>query len=191
MREPVEQSPRTDPAGMRKETQMEDSAYGHVRTVILTLVAGASLGGGCVDPGIDCWTRERYRAAAYSPMGPIGEIRAGTYRGEVVTEDPGNWWTNARFTGKPCRIQVEHRSDGTYTHTHFMDAAVRLQARIGPGDSPFFSGETADGKAVVLQHHLGRPISLTLTHYEADGTLSYGACGEWDAPYLECHGSRE
>ena len=32
---------------------------------------------------------------------------------------------------------------------------------------------------------------LTLTHYRADGTLSYGACGKRGAPYLECHGPRE
>lgn len=55
-----------------------------------------------------------------------------------------------RFTGKPRRIQVEHWSNGTYTYTHFIDEAVRLRARMGPGDSPFFSGETPDGKAVVL-----------------------------------------
>ena len=155
----------------------------------LILAAGAVLSG-CVDPGIDCWTRERYQAAARIPSGPVHEVRAGTYPGEVVTENPDNWWTDARFTGEPCRIQVEHRPDGTYVRTHFLDEAVRLRARMGPGDSPFFSGETADGKPVVLQHHLGRPVSLGLTHYRADGTLSYGACGKRGAPYLECHGGR-
>lgn len=170
---------------------MKDSAYGQVRTVVLTLVVGALSGGGCTDPGNDCWTRSRYQAAARSQTGPIREIRAGTYRGEVVREDPANWWTGVRFTGKSCKIAVEHRSDGTYTHTHFMDEPVRLHARMGPGDSPFFSGETADGKAIVLQHHEGRPGSLTLTDYRADGTLNYGACGRREAPFLECHGGRE
>ena len=168
-----------------------DAALGPVRTMILTLVAGVLSGGGCVDPGIDCWTRERYRAAARIQSGPIGEIRAGTYPGEVVTENPGNWWTDARFTGEPCRIRVEHRPDGTYASTPFLDEAVRLRARMGPGDSPFFLGETADGQPVVLQHHVGRPIALTLTRYRTDGTLSYGACGKRGTPYLECHGSRE
>lgn len=154
------------------------------RAATLALVAGVLLSG-CV--GNDCWTRDRLRAAAHSQTGPIGEIQAGAYLGEVVTENPSNWWTNARFTGEPCRIQVEHRPDGTYVHTHFMDAPVKLRARMGPGDSPFFAGETANGKAVVLQHRLGRPISLTLTRYEADGTLPYGGCGERATPYRECH----
>ena len=158
--------------------------------MVLALAAGVVLGG-CVDPGIGCWTREHYQAAARSPGGPIHEVRAGTYPGEVVTEDPDNWWTDARFTGERCRIEVVHRPEGTYARTHFLDAAVRLRARVGAGDSPFFTGETADGKPVVLQHHLGRPISLGLTHYRTDGTLSYGACGKRGAPYLECHGSRE
>ena len=153
---------------------------------IQALVAVVLLSG-CVKLGIDCWTREQYRAASQTQPGRIGEIRAGTYLGEVVTEDPGNWWTDARFTGEPCRIHVEHRPDGTYAQTHFVEGAVKLQARMGPGDSPFFSGETADGKAVVLQHRSGRPVSLTLTPYEADGTLRYGDCGEPGAPYLECH----
>lgn len=163
------------------------SSHKHRRTIALALGIGALLGGGCMPHGFDCWTRERHRAAADNQTGPIGEIQAGAYLGEVVTENPGNWWTDARFTGEPCRIQVEHRPDGTYAKTHFMDAAVRLEARMGPGDSPFFSGETADGKAVVLQHRLGRPVALTLTPYEADGTLRYGACGKLGAPYLECH----
>lgn len=169
---------------------MKDSAYGQVGTVVLTLVVGALSGGGCEDPGIDCWTRVRYQAAARSQTGPIREIRAGTYRGEVAREDPDNWWTGVRFTGKPCKITAEHRPDGTYIHTHFMDEAVRLRAWAGP-DISFFSGETTEGKAVVLQHHLGRPISLTLMDYQADGTLSYGACGKRGAPFLECHGGRE
>ena len=155
----------------------------------MLVLAGVLLSGGCV--GSDCWTRERVRAASPSQTGPIGEIRAGAYLGEVVTEDPDNWWTNARFTGKPCRIEVEHRPDGTYAQTHFLDAPVWLRARMGPGDSPFFAGETADGKPVVLQHRLGRPVSLTLTTYEADGTLPYGGCGERATPYLECHRSPE
>lgn len=153
---------------------------------ITPAVAAAVLLGGCVDLG-HCWTKDRYRAAAQGQTGPIGEIRAGAYAGEVVTENPGNWWTDARFTGKPCHIRVEHRADGTYAQTHFLDAVVRLGARMGPGDSPFFSGETADGRAVVLQHHLGHPVSLTLMSYSADGVLPYGGCGERGAPYLECH----
>ena len=169
---------------------MASSAYVR-RATVLTLAASVLSGGGCMDLGFDCWTRDHYRAAARNEAGPIGEIQAGTYRGEVVTEDLGNWATNARFTGKPCRIEVGHRPDGTYAQTHFLGAAVKLQARMGPGDSPFFAGETADGKVAVLQHHLGRPVSLTLTRYEADGTLSYGACGERDTPYLECHRSPE
>ena len=169
---------------------MKSRVCGTVMTVLALTAAGAALSG-CIDPGIDCWTRERYQAAARIPGGPIHEVRAGTFRGEVVTENPDNWWTDARFTGEPCRIEVEHRPDGTYARTHFLDEAVRLRARMGPRDSPFFSGETAGGQAVVLQHHLGRPISLTLTHYRADGTLSYGACAKRGAPYLECHGPRE
>ena len=170
---------------------MQDSAYGHVRTMLLTLVFGVLPAGGYADPGSDCWTRARYQAAARSQTGPIREIRAGTYRGEVAREDPANWWTGVRFTGEQCKIAVQHRPDGTYIHAHFMDEAVRLRARMGPGDGPFFSGETADGKAIVLQHHEGRPVSLTLTDYRADGTLNYGACGRREAPFLECHGGRE
>ena len=52
---------------------------------------------------------------------------------------------------------------------------------MGPGSAPFFVGRTADGAAVVLQHHRGRPVSLTLARFEADGTL---ACGERETPFL-------
>ena len=173
-------------AGVRQSGQLLE----RMAVPALVLAAGAALSG-CVDPGIDCWTRERYEAAARTPGGPIHEIRAGTYGGEVVTEDPDNWWTGARFTGEPCRMEIEHRPGGTYARTHFLDAAVALRARMGPGGTPFFSGETTDGKVVVLQHHLGRPVALTLTHYRADGTLSYGACGKREAPFLECHRTRE
>ncbi len=160
------------------------------RVTALALAAGAVLNG-CLDPGIDCWTRERYQAAARIPDGPIHEVRAGAYLGEVVTENPGNWWTDARFTGEACRMEVEHRPGGTWVRTHFLDEAVRLRARMGPGDSPFFTGETADGRAVVLQHRLGRPVSLTLTRYREDGTLSYGACRPRGEPYRECHAGPE
>ena len=183
--------PGTGPEGAREE-RMADATRGSPRMTVLALVlAAGAVPGGCADPGIDCWTRGHYQAAAPGPGGPIHEIRTGTYPGEVVIEDPDNWWTGARFTGEPCRMEVEHRPEGTYARTHFLDAAVRLRARMGPGDSPFFTGETADGKPVVLQHHLGRPVSLTLTHYRADGTLDYGACGKRGAPFLECHGGRE
>lgn len=30
-------------------------------------------------------------------------------------------------------------------------------------------------------------MSLTLTRFEADGTPAYGACGEREKPFLECH----
>ena len=182
-------SPGAGPEGAREE-RMAGATRGSPRMTVLALTVGAMLGG-CVDPGIDCWTREHYQAAARSPGGPIPEIRAGTYPGEVVIEDPENSWTGARFTGEPCRIEIDHRPEGTYVRTHFLDAAVRLRARMGPEDAPFFSGEMAGGKALVLQHHLGRPVSLTLTHYRADGTLDYGACGKRGAPFLECHGGRE
>ena len=152
---------------------------------MLALAAGVLLSGGCA--GTDCWTRERVHAAVRDQTGPFGEIRAGTYPGEVVTENPRNWATNARFTGEPCQIQVEHRPDGTHVRAHFIAASARLRARMGPGDSPFFVGETAEGKPVVLQHRLGRPVSLTLTSYEADGMLPYGGCGQRETPYLECH----
>ena len=169
---------------------MGGGGRGFVKAAVLALAVGAAPGG-CFDPGIDCWNRERYQAAARGPGGPVHEIRAGTHPGEVVVEDPDNWWTGVRFTGESCRMEVEHRPEGTYVRAHFLDAAVRLRARMGPEDSPFFSGETADGRAVVLQHRLGRPVSLTLTRYRADGTLNYGACAEPGAPLLECHGGRE
>ena len=71
--------------------------------------------------------------------------------------------------------------------TWFLKAPARLEARMGPGGAPFFVGRTGDGAAVVLQHHRGRPVSLTLARFEADGTLAYGACGERETPFLECH----
>ena len=57
---------------------------------------------------------------------------------------------------------------------------------MGPGGALFFVGRTTDGSAVVLQHHRGRPVSLTLAWFEADGRLRYGACGERETPFLEC-----
>ena len=35
--------------------------------------------------------------------------------------------------------------------------------------------------------HRGRPVSLTLARFEADGTLACGAGGERETPFLECH----
>ena len=142
---------------------------------------------GCADPGTDCWTRERIEAAAQAAQGPIREILEGIVAGEVVTEDPDNWWTGARFTGERCGIKVEHRRTGTFVRTGFLAAAAKLEARMGPADTPFFVGRTAGGGAVVLQHHQGRSVSLTLTRFEEDGTLSYGACGKRETPFLECH----
>ena len=176
---------------MNAPPERSRSALKQARATTLALTAAALLGGGCENLGFDCWTQERYRAAASNQGGSIGEIQAGTTRGEVVTENPANWWTNARFTGNPCQIQVEHRPDGTYVQADFLDAAVKLHARMGPADSPFFAGETGDGKAVVLQHRLGRPVSLTLMRYEDDGVLSYGGCGQRETPYLECHHNPE
>lgn len=46
-----------------------------MRTTVLTLIVGVLLCGGCIDPEINCWTRERYQAAARIQSGPIGEIR--------------------------------------------------------------------------------------------------------------------
>ena len=142
---------------------------------------------GCADPGIDCWTRERIEAAAQAVQGPVREILEGVVAGEVAREDPANWWTGVRFTGEWCGIAVEHRRSGTFVRTEFLEAAAKLEARMGPAGAPFFVGRTADGRAVVLQHHRGRPVSLTLTRFEEDGALSYGACGERETPFLECH----
>lgn len=143
--------------------------------------------GGCTDPGTGCWTRERIEAAAQAARGPVREILEGIVAGEVVTEDPDNWWTGVRFTGERCEIGVEHRRTGTFVRAEFLEAAAKLEARMGPADTPFFVGRTTGGRAVVLQHHQGRPISLTLTRFEEDGTLSYGACGKRGTPFLECH----
>ena len=165
----------------------EHSRRGRKRAVLLAL-GWTVAAGGCVDPGLDCWTRERIEAAgAERAQGPVREVREGVVAGEVVVEDPANWWTGARFTGGRCRIEVEHRRSGTFVRMGGMKGAAKLEARMGPGDAPFFIGRTADGAAVVLQHHRGRPVSLTLARFEADGTLGYGACGERETPFLECH----
>ena len=142
---------------------------------------------GCTDPGGDCWTRERIEVAAQAAQGPVREILEGIVAGEVVVENPDNWWTGARFTGERCGIKVEHRRTGTFVHTEFLDIEAKLDARLGPADTPFFVGRTEGGQAVVLQHHQGRPVSLTLARFEEDGTLSYGACGKRGTPFLECH----
>ena len=105
-------------------------------------------------------------------------------------EDPENWWTGAHFTGEGCRIKVWHQADGTYVETDFVAGGVRLAARMGAQDSPFFTGETRAGRAVVLQHYLGDPVSLTLTYYETDGTLNYASCGKPDGRFIECHVGR-
>ena len=176
----------------RRQTQAGRSAHpaGAHRTARrgLPLALGVCLTlAGCVDPGIRCATRSDYEVRGKTIAHPIEEIEAGVYEGEVVTDDPANWWTGARFTGNTCRIVVEHTTTGTYVKTEFLVEPVRLRARIGGRDSPFFSGETNDDEAVVLQHHRGQPVSVTLTRYEDDGTLRFGGCGERDAPFLECH----
>ena len=171
---------------MRRETPVYERRGR--RYAALLALGWVAVTGGCVDPGFDCWTRERIEAAgAERPQGPVREILEGVAAGEVVVADPANWWTGTRFTGERCRIEVEHRRSGTFVRTRFLDAAAKLEARMGPGDAPSFVGRTADGAAVVLQHHRGRPVSLTLARFEADGTLSYGACGERETPFLECH----
>ena len=154
---------------------------------MLLALGWAAVTGGCIDPGLDCWTSERIEAAARAAQGPVLEILEGVVAGEVVTEDPANWWTGVRFTGERCGIEVEHHRSGTLVRTEFLEAEAKLEARMGPTDTPFFVGRTADGAAVVLQHHRGRPVSLTLTRFEEDGKLSYGACGERGTPFLECH----
>ena len=170
---------------MRRETpEHERRGWRFAAPLALGL---AAVTGGCADPGLDCWTRERIETAAREAQGPVREVREGVVAGEVVVEDPANWWTGARFTGETCRIEVEHRRSETFVHTRFLEAAAKLEARMGPGSAPFFVGRTADGAAVVLQHHRGRPVSLTLARFEADGTLAYGACGERETPFLECH----
>ena len=157
------------------------------KSLAVLALGQAMVVGGCVDPGIDCWTRGRIEAAAQGTQGQVREILEGVVAGEVVTEDPGNWWTGARFTGRRCTVEVEHRRSGTFVQTEFLGEAAKLEARMGPADTPFFVGRTRRGAAVVLQHHRGRPVSLTLTRFEEDGTLSYGACGERETPFLECH----
>ena len=47
-----------------------------------------------------------------------------------------------------------------------------MEARLGPGDSPFFRGGASNGRPVVLQHRLGEPVSLAVTGYTKDGTLT-------------------
>lgn len=166
---------------MRRETP-EHERRGRRLAAMLALGLAAVIGG-CADPGLGCWTRERIEIAAREAQGPVREVREG----EVVVEDPANWWTGARFTGGACRIEVEHRRSGTFVRTRFLEEAAKLEARMGPESAPFFVGRTADGTAMVLQHHRGRPVSLTLARFEADGTLAYGACRERETPFLECH----
>ena len=158
------------------------------RRVALLAFGWVGVTGGCVDPGIDCWTRARIKAAGSErPQGPVREVLEGVVAGEVVVEDPANWWTGGRLTGERCRIEVEHRHSGTFVRMGGMEGAARLEARMGPGDAPFFIGRTVDGAAVVLQHHRGRPVALTLARFEPDERLRYGACGERETPLLECH----
>ena len=132
----------------RRGERMEGAAHGHPRMTVLTLALAAGVASsGCVDPGIDCWTREDYRTAVRIPGDPAREIRAGTYRGEVVIEDPDNWWTGAHFTGEACRMEVEHRP--------------RWDVR--PNALPGCSGEAAcadrrGGQSVLLRRDGGREV---------------------------------
>ena len=175
------------PSGPEHEEHEGRSRRGRKLPALLA-VGWATVAGGCIDPGGDCWTRGRIEASAQAAAkGPILEIRAGVVAGEVAREDPDNWWTGLQFTGTRCEIEVEHRRAGTYVRTGFLATAAKLEARLGPADAPFFVGRTADGGAVVLQHHQGRPVSLTLTRFEENGDLSYGTCGEDDTPFFECH----
>ena len=141
---------------------------------------------GCIDPGHDCWTAERIERQASRSAGPIREIREGPTEGSLLREDPKNWMTGIQDTGQECRIVVEHRDEGTWVDGSFLAEPVRLETRLGHDDSPFFVGRARGGTAVVVQHRDGEVVSLTRTRFEEDGTLSYGACGRSDTPFLEC-----
>ena len=68
-----------------------------------------------------------------------------------------------------------------------MEGAARFEARMGPGDAPFFVGRTAGGAAVVPAAPPGAScVAHAGVRFEADGTLGYGACGAREAPFLEC-----
>ena len=160
------------------------------RGVVLAGAMAGMTATGCVDvKPVDCWTRMRYLERAEGRGAePFPEIHAGTFRGEVAVEDPENWWTGTHFTGAVCKIQIDHREDGTWIEATTLEGGVRLEARMGPPGAPFFSGETEAGAPIMLQHQDGIPVSLTLTSYTAEeGILEYGSCGGDDAPFIECH----
>ena len=158
-----------------------------VRLKRITLRAGALLAGcalaGCFDPGFNCWTQERYdRLARGAPV--LAGVRDGAYPGEVVTENPGNWWTDARFTGQPCSTTIETRDGAVYATVSFLDEPVRLEVPMSSRD--FYMGRAGPDTMLVVQQ-TPRGVSATLTEFEPSGELRYGACGRRGGWYRECH----
>ena len=160
-----------------------------LRTVLRLLsaaIAGASTVAaltGCFDPGFDCWTRERYDRIARSAP-PLEGVREGVFPGEVVTENPGNWWTNARFTGRSCWTKIEVRDGAVYATVSILEEPVKLEAPMSSRD--FYMGRAGPDRMLVVQQTPGG-VSATITEFEPSGELRYGACGRRGGWYRECH----
>ena len=138
---------------------------------------------GCFDPGFDCWTRERYDRIARSAP-PLEGVREGVFPGEVVTEDPGNWWTDARFTGRSCWTKIEVRDGAVYATVSILEEPVRLEVPMSSRD--FYMGRAGPDRMLVVQQTPGG-VSATVTEFEPSGELRYGACGRRGGWYRECH----
>lgn len=151
-----------------------------------TAVAVAALTA-CTRPPGTCWTAERYeREAADNPK--LVGVRLGRYPGEIVIENPGNFWVDARFTGQSCETHVIEEGTRVFAKVSFLQERVELKVPLSTRD--FYLGRVDHGHMLVLQQIPGGAIA-SVVGFDDNGIMNYQDCRQRGAPYRECHGSRK
>lgn len=155
------------------------------RVWVWTAVAVAALTA-CTSPPGTCWTAERYeREAAANPT--LVGVRSGRYPGEIVVENPENFWVDARFTGKQCETHVMEEGTGVFANVSFLQERVELKVPLSTRD--FYLGRVDQGHMLVIQQIPGGAVA-SVVGFDKRGIMAYSDCRRRGSPYRECHGSR-
>lgn len=169
----------------RVEERLARRAAKTFRVWVCTAVAVASLTA-CIRPPGTCWTAERYeREAAENPK--LVGVRSGRYPGEIVVENPGNFWVNARFTGKQCETHIIEEGTGVFAKVSFLPKRVELKVPLS--DRDFYLGRVDQEHMLVVQQIPGGAIA-SVVGFDKNGIMDYQDCSHRGVPYRECHGSR-
>ena len=155
------------------------------RIWVWTAVAVAALTA-CTRPPGTCWTAERYeREAAENPK--LVGVRPGRYPGEIVVENPENFWVDARFTGKQCETHIIEEGTGVFAKVSFLQERVELKVPLSTRD--FYLGRVDQDHMLVVQQIPGGAVA-SVVGFDKHGIMNYQDCSPRGAPYRECHGSR-